>query len=360
MTEVLDSLINAERFSMSALFSEAWPLIEADAAIATSLTSIRRALSPAHYRKLQYAILRQVFLIELVKQPRIETTKFRARWCNELAEDPRGCSYEECLQIAHSLLIELSTTWLTDASHRETLTLFFDYGLLPYEVPIDYKTVPSPLDTTTRLHCLDNLSWTFDRTMARTLKLRQFLTDPGTSPDAYFFKRVLDDKIKVKTYLTDRVLTGPHKTNREKRWETHLASVHFATRRDAMTIEYTLVTQLCSFEGFPSRSRETLQSENILPANIQTFRCPVTREPLSFTEFRNEIENRTHGKSKFQVGHLNPLKLNDPSDIVSGHTADNISWISEDGNRIQGSLNLNDVRALLRKISTNYEQTGWT
>ena len=359
MTEVLDSIINAERFRMSTLCSEAWPLIEADAAIAASLTSIRRDLSSTHYRKLQYAILRQVFLIELVKQPRIETTKFRARWCNELAEDPRGCSYEECLQIARSLLIELSTTWLTDASHREVLTLFCDYGLLPYEVPIDYNAVPSPPDTTTRLHCLDNLSWTFDRAMARTLKLRQFLTDPETSPDAYFLKKILDDKIKVKTYLTDRVLTGDHKTNREKRWETHPASVHFATRRDAMAIEYALVTQLCSFEGFPSRSREILQSENILPANIQTFRCPVTRDPLSFIEFRNEIENRTHGRSKFQVGHLNPLKLNDPSDAISGHTADNISWISEDGNRIQGSLSLNDVRTLLRRISTNYEQTGW-
>ena len=360
MTEVLNSIINAERFSMSALCSEAWPLIEADAAIAPYLSSIRRELSTTHYRKLQYALLRQVFLIELVKQPKIETTKFRARWCSELAEDPRGCSYEECLQITHNLLIELSTTWLTDADHREILTLFFDYGLLPYEVPIDYKAVPSPLDRTTRLHCLDNLSWTFDRTMARTLKLRQFLTDPETGQEAHFFKRVLDDKIKVKTYLTDRVLTGTHKTNREKRWETHTASVHFATRRDTMSIEYTLVTQLCSFEGFPAHLREILQSKNILPADIQPFRCPVTREPMSFTEFRNEIENRTHGKSKFQVGHLNPLKLNDPTDVASGHTADNISWISEDGNRIQGSLSLNDVRALLRRISTNYEQAGWT
>ena len=360
MTEALDRIVNAERFSMSALCSEAWPLIETDAPVSTSLTSIRRALSPAHYRKLQYAILRQVFLIELVKQPRIETTKFRARWWNELDEDPRSCSYEECLQIAHSLLIELSTNWLTDASHREVLTLFFDYGLLPYEVPIDYNAVPSPLDPTTRLHCLGNLSWTFNRTMARTLKLRQFLTDPETNQDTYFFKRVLDDKIKVKTYLTDRVLTGPHKTNREKRWETHPASVHFATRRATMAIEYTLVMQLCSFEGFPAHLRETLQSENILPADIQSFRCPVTREPLSFTEFRNEIENRTHGRSRFQVGHLNPLKLNDPTDVASGHTADNISWISEDGNRIQGSLSLNDVRALLRRISANYDQTGWT
>ncbi len=236
--------------------------------------------------------------------------------------------------------------------------LSFDHGLLPYEVPIDYTAVPSRLHTT-RMHCLGNMSWTFDEIMIRTLKLRQLLTDPQTSPDARFFRRVLNDKIKVKTYLTDRVLTGAHKTNREKRWEAHPASVHFATRREAMAIEYTLVTQLCCFDGFPKRPRELLQREGVLPGDIQTFRCPVTREPMSFAKFYDELENRTHGRSQFQVGHLNPLKLDDPSDVASGHTADNISWISEDGNRIQGSLSLNDVRALLRRIAMNYDLTGW-
>ena len=35
------------------------------------------------------------------------------------------------------------------------------------------------------------------------------------------------------------------------------------------------------------------------------------------------------------------------------HTADNISWISENGNRIQGSLSIDEVDALLRRIYHN-------
>lgn len=344
---------------MQALCSEAWPRIESDPSPTPALSAIQSRLSSVHYRKLQYAILRQVFLIELVKQPRIETTKCRARWFASLSQDPRGCSYNECLQIARSLLREPAMDLLDNPSTREGLTLSLDYRLLPYGVPIDYTAVPSRLDTTIRMHCLGNLSWTFDEIVVRTLRLRQFLTDWDTSPDAHFFKRVLNKKIRVKTYLTDRVLTGIHKTNREKRWETPPASVHFATRREAMAIEYTLVKQLCSFDGFPKLSRELLQRKGILPGDIQTFRCPVSREPMSFAKFCNELKNPTHGRSQFQVGHLNPLKLGDPSDAASGHTADNISWISEDGNRIQGSLSLNAVRALLRRIATNYEQTGW-
>src|SRR5205823_613861 len=111
----------------------------------------------------------------------------------------------------------------------------------------------------------------YDDLMLRTLKLRRFLRGPDTSPDPEFFKDVIGDKIKVKTYLTDRALTGPFKTNREKRWETHPHSVQFATRRTAMEIEHVLVRQLCAFEAFPPEAREILQREGILPAELKTF-----------------------------------------------------------------------------------------
>jgi hypothetical protein len=153
-------------------------------------------------------------------------------------------------------------------------------------------------------------------------------------------------------------LRGAEETKREKRWETHPHSVQFATRRTALEIEYALITQLCAFEGFPPASREALQAEGILPAELRTFRCPVTLEPMSFPLFREALLNPQHGKSAFQVGHLNPLKLDEPGNDVVGHTADNISWISGDGNRIQGSLSLNNVQQLLRKIAANYEELG--
>jgi hypothetical protein len=119
-----------------------------------------------------------------------------------------------------------------------------------------------------------------------------------------------------------------------------------------------LVTQLCAFQGFPPVAREALQAEGILPAELTLFRCPVTQEPMSFQMFRDALLNPQHGKSGFQVGHLNPLKLDEPGNDVAGHTADNISWISEDGNRIQGSLSIGSVRQLLRTIAANYKELG--
>ena len=306
-----------------------------------------------------YAILRHVFLIELVKLPAIETTKVRVRWFPQLDGDQRWCSFEECLSICSDLIATIAEGWMDNPQHAELLSLLFKHPLLPYEAPLDYQVRPDRTELTTRIHRRGNLVWTFSDTMLRTLKLRQYLTDPTTSPDAAFFTRVLDDKLKVKTYLTDRALTGDHKTDREKRWEAQPKSVQFAERRTCMAIEYTLITQLCAFDGFPENFRRLLQAQGILPEHLETFRCPITLEPMSFTAFREELMNPTHGKSNFQIGHLDPLKLDDPAGGTSGHTADNISWVSADGNRIQGSMRLGDVRRLLRCIASNYEARGW-
>ncbi|XGB38433.1 MAG: hypothetical protein LVT47_08325 [Cyanobacteria bacterium LVE1205-1] len=101
-----------------------------------------------------------------------------------------------------------------------------------------------------------------------------------------------------------------------------------------------------------------LQEQEILPKTMEISRCPITLEPLVFQEFREELMNPTHGKSNFQVGHLNPLKLDDPNSLIAGHTAGNIAWISANGNRIQGSMSLEEVRDLLKRITHNYEDEG--
>ena len=70
--------------------------------------------------------------------------------------------------------------------------------------------------------------------------------------------------------------------------------------------------------------------------------------------------NPQHGRSSFQVSHLDPLKLNATGDEVEfGHKAENIGWISSDGIRIRGGLSLHETRDLLKTISQNYEQRGW-
>ncbi|MGD0276536.1 MAG: hypothetical protein ABSB79_10900 [Syntrophales bacterium] len=338
---------------MPQLATIVWPLIEALPNVSRVVSALSASLG-ANYRKLSYSILRNAFLIELVKVPKIETTKFRVRWYNQLNNDPRYCSFDECLNIATELLIALPM-WLQTPDHAHCLNLSFSNGMVPYEAPLDYAQRLTPQG---RIHQQGNLVWLYDELVLRTLKLRKYLTDAATSPDRQFFRTVLSDKIKVKTYLTDRVLTGDHKTNREKRWETHPSSVHFAERRVCMAIEYALVTKICAFEGFPQTSLTQLQQDNILPQNLPTALCPITGDVLSYEAFRDELLNPTHGKSDFQVGHLNPLKLGADSD-AAGHTADNISWISADGNRIQGSLSLADIRKLIQRISNNYSRHGW-
>jgi hypothetical protein len=358
MKEIIERLIAPDRFSMKSFYDNVWSVFSVNELVADSMNVLKSNFSTNKYKQLAYGILRHTFLIELVKVPGIETTKFRTRWYSQLSGDPRECSFEECLEIAQDLILSLTNGWLDESENFEVMTLFLEHAILPYELPLDYVERPAINDSITRIHRRGNIAWVIDENLIRTLKLRQYLTNPQTSPDATFFKKVIDDKIKIKTYLTDRVLTGLHKTNREKRWEVHPRSVHFALRRICVAIEYELITQLCAFEGFPENFRAMLQEQKILPKTMQISRCPITLEPLVFQEFRDELMNPTHGKSNFQVGHLNPLKLDDPNSLIAGHTAGNIAWISANGNRIQGSMSLEEVRDLLKRITHNYENEG--
>jgi hypothetical protein len=249
-------------------------------------------------------------------------------------------------------LIEDLDAALADSINKTLLQTFAARHLLPYEIPLDY----SERLVTGQIHQSSNLAWFWDDLPRRITGLRAFLLDQERNSDAPFFAAAYD-KIKVKTYLTDRVLTGDYKTNREKRWEIHPSSVHFALRRVCWGIEYALIRQICHFDGFPSALAEQLKEAGLIEFGESPFRCPITLEPLSFEAFKAEIANPTHGKSAFQVGHLNPLKAI-PTEEQSGHTAINISWISFDGNRIQGALSLEETRRLIQRIAQNYHTQG--
>lgn len=295
-------------------------------------------------------ILRASFLIELVKTPAIETTKFEVRWADRLdKKDPRYASFEDCLNIFEKIVISLQEA-LEVKGNLEFLTLLHAYHLLAYEIPLDYKEKI----LTGQMHSAKNIVWIWDEIPKRAVKLRAFLLNPKNDLNTLFFTAAYE-KIKVKTYLTDRVLTGAHKTNREKRWETYPGSVHFALRYSCMEIEYSLINQLCHFEDFPANVRKRLEDERILSPLPEPFRCPITMEPLAFSEFEKEVLYPEHGKSAFQIGHLNPLKANS-GDPNAGHTALNISWVSAEGNRIQGHRSLGETRDLIKKIAANYSR----
>ncbi len=298
------------------------------------------------------SVLRATYLIELVKHPKIDTTKFEVRWAARLpASDPRYATFDECSRIFEAVMAALHEA-IRDDVKRTLLANLHANSMIPWEIPLDYRdrTLIGPI------HTADNIYWMWDDLPTRVAALRAYLLSPETNPYAEFFEEAYA-KIQVKTYLTDRVLTGAHKTNREKRWEAHPASVHFALRRSCMEIELVLIEQLCYFQGFPADLLAQLQQHGIIRILHEPSRCPITLDPLLFADLEREVNDPRHGKANFQVGHLNPLKaLND--DPRSGHTALNISWISSDGNRIQGSLTLDETRALLERIQRNYEELG--
>ncbi len=350
MKEIFNAAVAAAAFNGKDLMAE----------LALVLETREPRLHAAHQRliatwpgkqlgeKVFRGIVRWSFLIELAKAPKIDTTKFRVRWAELDTSDPRYASYEECLEMS-VVLAQAAAEAVADPSQRALLEAFGRRALLPYELPIDYRI----RERSGRLHVPLNAEWLWGDVARKTILLRDYLLGAAVGPRRQAFKAMYK-KVAVKTYLTDRVLVGVHKTNREKRWETHPASVHYALRRDCLEIERQLITQLAHFVGFPADLRDHLTTDGLIDQLSQPFRCPITLDPLSFEQFEAEIQNPVAGKSSFQVGHLNPLKaVND--DPRTGHTAKNISWVSADGNRIQGSLSLDETQAMIERIVSNYE-----
>jgi hypothetical protein len=355
MTQALAGAAPNGSFMMSQFYALAWPNFTQAAGLDAEVTSIRATLGEGPATLVFKAILRHSFLIELVVLPGATTTRMTTRWTTELTGDPRRCPANECAEIAADLVRTLPA-WLKVQENCDALSAMLRFSVLPYEVPLDYLVRPV-INSGARIHTLGNIAWTSDPATRTTVELRRLLMNPA-NPDSALFKAIIDSKVKVKTYLTDRALTGSYKTNREKRWETHPDSVQFARRTTCLEIERLLLTQLARFSLFPAALKARMEAEGIVTPGAPVSVCPVTLEPMEFARFAGEILNPTHGKSLFQVGHLNPLKLDQSAVGAAGHTADNISWISADGNRIQGSGSLDTTRALLARISLNYKSAG--
>ena len=354
---------------MNRLYDALLPEILVDEDLMAHYSQLKALIpSSKNLNKIMKGIIRHAFLIEPVKLPKVETTKVRVRWYEDTdsslvgyrydSGDPRYCTFDDCLTIFRDLLRILTERQLEDPGHREVIQVCLDYNCVSYELPIDYVQRAVQFRGRRRIHCPGNVVWSDDARFLVNLRFRRDLLSPDSNPEVSLFARIYG-KVKVKCYLTDRALTGPTKTNREKRWEAHPDSVQFAFRRDCLAIEAGLMHQIADFGGFPSILRRTLEQRDLVDPKTDDFVCPVTLEPVSFSEFRESIMRPLHGRSEFQVGHLSPLKLDQiAQDAAVGHTPDNVSWISADGNRIQGSMSLADIRTLLGKIAQNYATAG--
>jgi len=373
--EVLEAATRQRRFNMKKLLSD---LQNSYPPLRKAVQAFEPELGERLSRKLASALIRNSFLIEAVLK-RGGATKMLARWELE-PHDPRYAPFEACDTIFQALANNMKP--LLGSKWKNVLTAFLKHPAVPYELPVDYLD-PSA----SPLHSAQNIGlFIHDAAAYKTIALRSFLLSgvslsadvercnpavfpgwgdivrslaeaTGTSDNLRVWISVWNrifSKVKTKSYLTDRAQTGEYKTNREKRWETHPHSPQFATRKQCMRIEFKLLNQALNFEGFPSSLLDCLVQSGV--AARESVVCPITLDPFSFTAFAQEAVSPQHGLSNHHIGHLVPLKSGHERN--GKHTADNISWISEDGNRIQGPLTLSETRALLRRIWSNYKSAG--
>lgn len=310
--------------------------------ITEALIKLDKRLTPKLYKKFKSAIIRTAFFIELTN-PTADTdsTKYQVRWGDVLKtqNDVRYATFDRCLDICEKLLTKIA---YLDNSQLTILKDYCSNSIYSFELPIDYierHAVP--------FHSANNIDVFITPAIVRCTKVRKLIKDKDLNPKAAIFSKIISQKIKVKAYQTDRAQTGEHQTNREKRWESHPDNYQFAFRRDCNDVEASLILQVCTFAGADETLVHMLQTHDLLPNSLEIYKCPITGEPMQYSDFEEEIEHRVHGKSSFQVGHLNPLKS------TGGHEAANIGWISDDGNRIQGSLSMDEVNQLLIRIYTN-------
>ena len=298
-------------------------------------------------KEFRYAIsasIRFAFLIELTNL-KITSTKMKTRWLpgsitktrpgsftnyrGQFAPgaDQRAAEYDACYDVFKNVLTHL----IAAPAHAAVVQSLSGSknGGVAYEFVFTYADPakdPVHAGSNVRLADLQDLKWLISaRTTFRSLL-------PQNSRD----------KIRTKTYLTDRAQTGTDQTNRAKRWEILSTDFQHATLEQCWSVERKLLTDLAKFEGFPEATRVQLVEADLCAATEQIARCPITLHPLNYAEF---VASSGHGESRFQVGHLKPLK------IGGRHDGANVSWISEDGNRIQGDLELHQVRELITGIA---------
>jgi len=342
---IFDNAVRAGRFSEPNLHAQLQNLRALPNASKLA-AKLQTFLTPAEVETVQRRLVRASFLVEPVNDD-VTSTKYDVRWSARFSGgDPRAASFDVCLAI-HESLSGAVAEFVADAVYCEELKLVLAWDLSPHEFPVDYES-----KTASPIHTVANLRILRDKDYLRLLKIRRSLLDPKLNSDRKLFQNLFG-KILVKSYLTDRAQTGDFKTNREKRWEAHPQSPQFALRRDCFAVELELVDQLFRFQHFPPGIIHYLQSAGVTINAGKVARCPVTLDPLDFEVLAQEVTDPVHGKAAYQVGHLNPLKAGAVAEFR--HHKANISWITADGNRIQGHLTLKETRQLLLRISANYE-----
>ena len=286
--------------------------------------------------------IRFSFLIELTNL-RITSTKMKTRWLPgrvvkttpgtftnfqgsfEPGEDQRASTFDACFTVFQRVLDLLANS----DEHLRVARELATSRRIPYESVFTYANAdlnPVHVAENVRLAQLGDIVW-----LIQARPLFQSVLPSSTV-----------SKIRTKTYLTDRAQTGTDQTNRAKRWEVLSSDFQHATLEECWSVERGLLSDLAHFKGFPDDKKKEIVEKGLFDARDGATRCPVTLAELSYEDF---VKQSAHGEADFQVGHLTPLKAG------GRHQGANVAWITADGNRLQGDLEIEDVRKLLREIA---------
>ena len=208
-----------------------------------------------------------------------------------------------------------------------------------YDIPISYNR---ELNQGGR-HMRSNVGWLKPIHIVYELRevLKRSLLDIKVPSKAV--KNALD-KIQVKAYCTDKVTMPPFYSNRDVRWATWANSIQYASHFECTMIELELMAELFEFTGTPALNQDIKNRiEAILGREIQynTRRCFITGKEMVFNDYLNSAVNTNGGRSAYHVGHIQPLTRE------GLHSYTNISWTSDDGNRIQGNDTISEIEEKL-------------
>lgn len=193
------------------------------------------------------------------------------------------------------------------------------------------------------LHRADNVTWMKPVHINYKLRsvLRQKLLASGATSKA---ANTALDKIQVKAYCTDKQTMPPHFSNRDVRWETWHESHQFASHYECAMIEMELMAELFEFHGAPDLNPElSAEVADVRGKPIQkdSMKCYITGKNFSFESYVDGAVNTHGGKSNYHVGHITPLTRG------GKHSWQNIAWIGDDGNRIQGNETIEEIEQKL-------------
>ena len=321
------------------------------------LRLLQEVLSPRLFRGVIASLVRFSFLIELTDL-KVGSTKMKTRWMPgfilmsqlgsfepvqgsfEPGNDQRAATFEDCLAVFDEGCRLIYEHLRSDPAVPLLVEAIGTWNRPPYEFLLGYQNAQAD-----PVHRVWNIQWIGNDDIRWLVQARSILGSVAT-PDREAIQKIESKKLEVKAYKTDRALTGKDKTNRAKRWEVLSGDFQHATLPECWSVERKLTHDLIYFQEFPDAVRQSFITAGLMPqAPAKSTRCPVTLAPLNYRQFASSVLAGRHGRSDYQIGHLNPLKRG------GRHVGENVCWQSADGNRIQGDLTIQETNALLDAIA---------